>query len=421
MAELISLSEAGVRLQQVVDTVLDFESAPLSEARGRRLAQDYEADTPWPSTDRSAMDGYGVRAGAAGLNAEIRLEVVGACLAGHPFEGVVADGEAIRIMTGAVVPPSVDAVVPVENTSGYVEIGEVVSLSRAVRLGDNIRPVGSEVVVGDLLLSCGARLGPAEIGALAVLGIDHVPVFRRPVVAILATGDEVVPITSVPATHQVRNSNAWALAAQIESSGGDPRLSGILPDDPDGLRTGLTQALESADVVLTIGGVSKGTHDLVHRILEELGVEQAFHGIALKPGKPTFFGSRFERGPGGMQMPKKTYVFGLPGNPASAFTVFDLLVRPMLGWLCGAPRGEQPTALARVAGQPFRKNWRLQAVPARLHTDSAGQLVAELGSSKPSGDPFGLVGQSAYALIPPDTDPGPDLMVPVWRVDEAGR
>lgn len=413
MDELISLSEAFARLQQVTDTVMDFESVPLSEASGRRLVQDYDADTPWPSADRSAMDGYGVRAGSAGLDSGIALEVIGTCLAGHPFEGEVGDGQAIRIMTGAVVPSSIDAVVPVEHTSGYVEVGAVVTVSKAAHRGDNIRPAGSEVAVGDQLLAGGTCLGPAEIGALAVLGIDQVPVFRRPVVAILATGDEVVPITSVPAIHQVRNSNAWALAAQIGAAGGEPRQDGILPDDPDGLRAGLTEALDTADVVLTIGGVSKGTHDLVHQVLAELGVDQSFHGVKLKPGKPVFFGTRHERGAAGMEMPRRTYVFGLPGNPASVFTVFDLLVRPMLGWLTGEPIGEPPTVLARVAGQPFRKNWRMQAVPTSLHTDSSGQLVAELGSSKPSGDPFGLVGHSAYAMIPPDTEPAADLVVPV--------
>ncbi len=413
MAELISLSEAFACVQRATDTVMDFESVPLGEALGRRLAQDYDADTPWPSTDRSAMDGYGVRAGAGGLRAGSALDVVGACLAGHPFDGAVADGQAIRIMTGAVVPPTVDAVVPVENTEGYVEIGEVVRLSKDVGRGANIRPEGSEVGVGDRLLTGGVWLGPAEIGALAVLGLDHVPVFRRPVVAILATGDEVVPVQSVPAAHQVRNSNAWALAAQVTAVGGEPRCCDILPDDAEGLRAGLTAALDMADVVLTIGGVSKGTHDLVHEILAELDVEQVFHGIKLKPGKPAYFGARRDQSSAGMQMPQKTYVFGLPGNPASAFTVFDLLVRPLLGWLAGDDVEEPSRMQARLSGQPFRKNWREQAVPAHISTDPEGQLVAELGSSKSSGDPFSLLGFSAYALIPADTEAADELMVPV--------
>ena len=254
-----------------------------------------------------------------------------------------------------------------------------------------------------------------------MLGIDQVPVFCRPVVAILATGDEVVPITSVPATFQVRDSNAWSLAAQVAAAGGEPRRCGILPDEPTGLKDGLRAALEEADVVLTIGGVSKGTHDLVHETLDELGVEEAFHGVKLKPGKPVYFGARRDRSAAGMQMPRKTYVFGLPGNPASAFTVFDLLVRPLLGWLSGEAVAEPQMPLARVTGQPFRKNWRLQAVPATLRTGPDGQLQAELGSSKPSGDPFSLLGHAAYALIPPDTAPAEDLLVPVLDFEGCRR
>ena len=287
-------------------------------------------------------------------------------------------------------------------------------MTSPVAVGANIRPVGSEVAVGDLLLAAGTRIGAAEVLALAVLGIDPVPVFRRPVVAILATGDEVVAIDRVPAPHQVRNSNAYALAAQVEASGGEPRLLGIAADDQASLRESLTNGLADADILLTIGGVSKGTHDLVHDLLAELGVERIFHGVALKPGKPVFFGCRYDAERQGVtRMAQRTYVFGLPGNPASTFTVFDLLVRPLLGYLTGAPVDEPDPMVARAAGQPFRGNWRLQAVPTGLRTDADGTLVADLASSKPSGDPFGLLGATAYALIPPHTEPAADLLLPL--------
>jgi molybdopterin molybdotransferase len=416
MAELISLDEARGLVRRAVDTMVDLESLALLESRGRRLAQDYQADTPWPATDRSAMDGYAVRAGASGLPAGTRLEVVGAGLAGHPFAGEVADGEAIRIMTGAVVPATVDAVVAVENTSGYVDEGQTVELTQEVSRAANIRPVGSEVEVGDLLLGAGTRIGAAEIGALAVLGIDPVPVFRRPVVAVLATGDEVVDIARVPASHQVRNSNAYALAAQVQACGGEPFLLGIAKDDDHDLRAKLTDGLDRADVLLTIGGVSKGSHDLVHDILGELGIERVFHGVKLKPGKPAYFGSRLDTaGAKVTELRRKTFVFGLPGNPASTFTVFDLLVRPLIALLSGAPDEElaaEPLR-ARVAGVPFKKNWREQAVPTSLRCESDGTLIAELGPSKPSGDPFGLTKGKAYALIPPDTEATADLVLPV--------
>jgi len=402
---MISLQEAQERVRAAGDVLLAPENVPLGHAVGRRLAQDFHSDTPWPATDRSAMDGFGVRAGSGGLRAGVSLAVVGECLAGHPFAGTVADGQAIRIMTGAVVPESVDCVVPVENTSGYE--GERVTLHTDVHLGDNIRPMGSEVAMGQLLLTAGTRLGPAEVGALAVLGIDPVPVFGQPRVAILATGDEVVEISRVPKPHQVRNSNAYALAAQVTEAGGVPLSLGIAGDQETELRITLRRGLAEADVLVTIGGVSQGTHDLVHRLLHELGVEELFHGVAIKPGKPTYFG----RVPG--EAPR--FVFGLPGNPASCFTMFHLLAAPLLARLCGAPEPGTDAAppRARRGGQPFRKNRRLQAIPARLVLGPDGSLVCELGSSKPSGDPFSLLGADAYGLVPPDSTPETTPLVPV--------
>ena len=174
---MISLEEAQERVRAAADVLMEPENVPLASTVGRRLAQEVHSDTPWPATDRSAMDGFAVRAQTNGLGAGTTLTVVGECLAGHLFDGAVADGQAIRIMTGAVVPASVDCVVPVENTSGYG--GAEVTLQVDVSRGDNIRPLGSEVAMGQLLVAAGTRIGPAEISALAVLGIDPVPVFRR--------------------------------------------------------------------------------------------------------------------------------------------------------------------------------------------------------------------------------------------------
>ena len=394
---MISLEEAQGRVRAAADVLLEPENVPLPKSSGRRLAKDFHSDTPWPATDRSAMDGFGVRAGTEGLGAGTTLAVVGECLAGHPFVGAVGDGQAIRIMTGAVVPATVDSVVPVENTSGYG--GAQVTLHSAVSKGLNIRPMGSEVAMGQLLLAAGTRIGAAEIGALAVLGIDPVPVFRRPRVAILATGDEVIDIHRVPESHQVRNSNAHALAAQVTEAGGEPLHLGIARDQEADLRQSLQKGLAEADVLVSIGGVSKGTHDLVHRLLAELGVEEVFHGIQLKPGKPAFFGRV------GGDAPR--FVFGLPGNPASCFTVFHLLVAPLLARICGAPdpTAEEACARAHVGGQPFRKNRRMQAIAGRLVLGEGGALSIALGSQKPSGDPFGLLGADAYGLVPPDSAP----------------
>jgi molybdopterin molybdotransferase len=381
MAKAIPLVQARARVLASHCHARAVEMVDLAEAHGRFLA---------PATDRSAMDGFAVVAGAEGIAPGAVLPVVGESLAGVPFARSLAAGEAIRIMTGAVVPTGADAVVQVEHTSGFA--GERVTLQHPVREGQNIRRLGSEVATGQLLLPAGRRIAAAEIGALAVLGITQVPVVQKVVVAIVATGDEVVPVTETPAPYQVRESNSWALAAQVHEAGATAMRLGIAPDSEPELRAMLQRGLASADVLITIGGVSKGTHDLVHGTLQSLAVRTEFHGIELKPGKPTFFGVR-ERAEGNQ------FVFGLPGNPASSFTVFDLLVRPLLLRMVGADPGALGAHLP-VGGAPWHTNSRVQAIPARLVAGPTGALVAELAPSSPSGDPFSLLRGEVYVLIP---------------------
>lgn len=393
MAEPLPLFDARSRVLSHVHADTAVERVALLAAHDRTLATEIRTDGPWPATDRSAMDGFAVAAAADGIQADESFPVVGESLAGKPFDGELAAGNAIRIMTGAVVPAGATTVVPVEDTSGYE--GEAVTITAASKNGSNIRPMGSERDAGTTALAAGRRLRAAEIGVLAVLGHAEVDVRRKPKVAIVATGDEVVPVERTPLPHQVRESNSWALAAQVAESGGEAVRLGIAPDEPVGLRKMLETALADADIVLTIGGISKGTHDLVLETLEELGVQTDFHGIKLKPGKPTYFGTREQGG-------RRQYVFGLPGNPASTFTVFDLLVRPaMTQWLGGDP-GEWRTKVP-LGDTTWKPNWRLQAVPARLVPDSDGNLVAEMAKPSPSGDPFSLLLGSCYALIPSST------------------
>jgi molybdopterin molybdotransferase len=389
MAKAISLHEALARVLAPRLPARATETVDLAAAAGRYLAEDVCADGPWPATDRSAMDGFALAAGSPGLAAGTALPVVGESLAGRPFAGALPAGAAIRIMTGAVVPAGADAVVPVEQTSGFGSATLV--LQQAVRGGQHVRPQGSEVDAGARLLTRGRRIGPAEVGALAVLGRTRVPVQQPIAVAIVATGDEVVPVEVAPLPHQVRESNSWALAAQVAACGAEARRLGIAPDEPAALRAILARAIAGADVVVTIGGISKGTHDLVHGTLGELGVRTEFHGIELKPGKPTFFGLR-------EAVDGARCVFGLPGNPASAFTVFDLLVRPLLRRWYGAPVGAWTAAVPAMGG--WQPNQRLQAIPARLGASAAG-LAAVVVRPSPSGDPFSLLGGDCYALVPP--------------------
>lgn len=401
MDAVLPLAAACAVVRDAVTAELPGERLPLAAALGRHLYVDLRAEGPWPTTDRAAMDGFAVAAGAAGLTAGTRLPVHGRALAGHPYAGSLPGGGAIQIMTGAVVPAGADAVVPVEDTDGFDR--PEVTLRAPVRAGQHVRLEGSEVAAGDLLCARGTRVRAAEIGVLAVLGQTQVDVFTAPRVAILATGDEVVDIGVAPLPHQVRNSNAHALAAQVRECGGEVLDLGIAGDDAGALRQRLARGLEAATVVLTIGGVSKGTHDLVHGTLGQLGVQALFHGIQLKPGKPTFFGTVGSAA-------ARRYVFGLPGNPVSCFTVFDLLVRPLLRALVG---GREPEVRAGRAGAEPKKNARAQAVPARLVADAQGRLLARLDTVRPSGDPFGLLAGDAYALVPAGVEPA---SVPVLTV-----
>ncbi len=402
MAEAISLAAARAAVLTCPVERAVVERVPLAEALGRHLAEALVADGPWPATDRSAMDGFALFVGKSLIGAGTQLPVVGESLAGKPFDGVLPPGQAIRIMTGAVVPEGADAVVPVERTSGFA--GSSVELHEGAVAGQNVRPRGSEVAAGQQLLAPGRRIDAAAIGALAVLGVTEVAVSRRPVVAIVATGDEVVPVEQSPLPHQVRESNSWALAAQVTECGCVPVRLGIAPDERDGLRALLERGLADADVLVTIGGVSKGTHDLVHGTLQELGVAEVFHGIQLKPGKPTFFGRRDGGG--------ARFVFGLPGNPASSFTVFDLLVRPLLRRLLGNQPASELAELP-LGASAWKPNSRLQAVVARLERGDDGRLTAALAPPTPSGDPFSLLGGDAYVLLPPGARTGELAAAPV--------
>lgn len=397
----LTLSAARDCVLAAVQPDSRHELVELGRAHGRHLASPVHAEQCWPATDRSAMDGFALRAGV-GLPAGVTLPVVGDSLAGKPFAATLPAGAAIRIMTGAVVPDGADAVVPVERTSGFA--GSTVTVHEAVQAGANVRRRASELAAGALVLPAGRRVRAAELGVLAVLGHHRVAVVRRPRVAILATGDEVVPVDVTPAPHQVRESNSWALAAQVEECGAEAVRLGIVADERTALRRAIERGLQEADVVLTIGGVSKGTHDLVHGVLGELGVVERFHGLDLKPGKPTFFGLR----PGS----EPRLVFGLPGNPASTFTVFDLLVRPALLRLLGEPVGGW-SATAPAGGTLWQRNARLQAVPARLTAGLDGRLEARLVAPSPSGDPFGLAAGDVYVLVPGKAEPAVGMVLPV--------
>ena len=314
-----AIREAAVRLPS--------EEVALAAAHGRVLAEDVSAAHDVPPFDNSAMDGWAV-AGFGGAYA-----VVGESRAGAPYGGVISEGEAVVISTGAAVPAGTDAVVPVERgtkpvtTTGFVSEG-------AIRPGDNIRRAGEDLQAGAIVLERGTRMGAAELGVAAGAGRAAVLVAQRPKVAIVATGDELVPPGEPLRPGQIHDSNALSLAALAREAGADVVAQLRAKDDRTATTQTLDEAIQLANLVIVSGGVSVGPHDHVKPALEALGVHEHFWRVALRPGKPTWFGTRGE-----------TLVIGLPGNPVSALVTFTLFARTALAALQGDSHRPRPLRL----------------------------------------------------------------------------
>ncbi len=325
---------------------LPAETVPLARALGRTLARDVRAGEDIPPFTKSALDGYAVRA-ADTLRAPAGLAVVEDLPAGRLSRRALGPGQAARIMTGAPLPAGADAVVMVEDTEPSGPAGVVVR--RAVRPGDNIGPAGEDLKAGETALERGALIGPAETGMLAAAGLARVPVARRPRVAVISTGDEIVEPGERKRRGQIRNANGPALTAMAVRAGAEAAYLGIARDRRSALAAKLRRAAD-ADIVVLSGGVSVGDHDLVKDELGAAGVRPVFWKVRIKPGRPVFFGRR------GRQL-----VFGLPGNPTSAMVTFLLFVGPAVGRLLGRP-GEGcatvPAVLAaEVAVKPGRTHF----------------------------------------------------------------
>lgn len=397
MTDLISIDEARRRVLEAV-TPLGDEDVRLELALGRVLAEDVTSGIDVPPFDSSGMDGYAVVAGT-----EAELEVIGEARAGHPSSDALRPGAAIRISTGAVVPEGADAVVPVERTTALKDgeadavavdpaIGEKVDAERVrvppVDPGANIRRAGEDVSIGAVVLREGAVLGPAELGVAASVGRASLRCARRPRVVVLVTGDELTPPGEPLAPGGIYGSNGFALAAQVERAGAALAGRVTVPDTPEGTREAVGEALDAADVVIISGGVSVGPHDHVKDALRDLGVEEHFWGVRLRPGKPTWFGTR-----------DGTLAFGLPGNPVSAMVTFQLFARPALAALQGAaPDATRTTA---VLAHPVARNARREeAVRVRLrHTDEG--LVAETTGEQGSHMLTSMLGADGLARIAP--------------------
>ena len=316
MADLISLEEALARIFEQVRP-LDAEPVPLAAAAGRVIAEDARSPVDLPPFASSAMDGFAVRSG----DTPGRLPIVARIAAGVPAPRALEAGEAMGIATGGVVPDGADAVIPIEYV---VENDNNVEIEQVVGQGDNVRPRGSDVSAGDLVVAQGSRLGPAQIGALAAAGLVEVSATQRPHVVVLATGTELRRPGEPLGPGEVYEANGVLLATAFASAGADVEILATVADDASAHRRALESGL-AADVLVTSGGVSVGPHDLVRGLLAELGVEEIFWGVAVKPGKPLAFGVR-----------GSTLVFGLPGNPVSSLVGAEVFVRPALLALQGA-------------------------------------------------------------------------------------
>jgi molybdopterin molybdotransferase len=434
------------------------ESVDLLAARGRVLAETILADRDFPPFPRATRDGYAVRS-ADVERVPARLEVIGEIKAGDAVVDAVSDvaatsshpnaaqnaafewgthgsitvnrGQAASIMTGAPLPAGADAVVMVEDTTGadppqpsdithpnaaesaalgWGTLGrggtleKFVEIQRSVASGENFVPQGVEARAGQLLIDKGRRLDHALIGIAAAVGKSRVEVFRKPRVAVLATGDEVVEIGAVPGPAHIRNSNSYSLAAQIDEAGGEPVRLGIARDEPMQLR-GLIEHGFKCDLLLITGGVSMGKYDLVEQVLGEMKAEFYFMGAQMQPGKPIVFGSCGAGAPSTIAQGGSAphYFLGLPGNPVSTMVTFRLFAEPMIAALAGARAEPLVFLKARLKAEVRTKTGLMRFLPAVI-SGEFGEAEVELAAWQGSGDIAALARANCYLVIPPDRE-----------------
>ena len=368
----------------------------LLAASGRVLAESVKADRNLPPFPRSTRDGYAVRsADVARIPAS--LEVIAEIRAGERLENIpkqIGPGESASIMTGAPVPDGADAVVMVEYTT---QQGSGVEISRSVTSGENIVPCGAEGKQGSVLIARGKRLDAPAIALAASAGESRLEVYKRPRVAVLTTGDEIVAIDVTPGPTEIRNSNSYSLAVQIRNAGGEPVLLPIAPDEPRKLRSLIQEGLTS-DLLLMTGGVSMGRYDLVEQVLAELKAEFFFTGARIQPGRPVVFGRC-----GAPACEKSTCFFGLPGNPVSTMVTFELFARPILQALAGMSPEKLQFVNARLKTEIRVKPGLKRFLPAMLSGEFEASQV-ELVPWRGSGDVAATARANCYIVVPEDRD-----------------
>ncbi len=359
------------------------ELVALECAAGRVLAEEVRADRDFPPLARSVRDGFAVRA----ADVPGSLRVIGEVRAGDRFDGVVGTGEAVEIMTGAPVPRGANAVIMVEHTT-RADDGSV-STDRAASPGQFVNPAGCEAHTGEPLLSPGKRLGFADVALLAAVGKAQVAVCAKPRVALLATGDEIVPLTEKPREHQIRNSNAYSLAAQVSRAGGVPVILPVARDEYEDTLS-LVERGFAADLLLISGGVSAGKYDIVERVLSDVGAEFFFDRVLIQPGQPLVFGRVREK-----------FFFGLPGNPASTMVTFELFARAALELVGGQSSSTLPFLLAPLTRDFRHKTGFTRFLPASLTWQGVEPQLTPLAWSG-SGDVPALTRANAFLVADAD-------------------
>ncbi|MGE3961350.1 MAG: gephyrin-like molybdotransferase Glp [Dehalococcoidia bacterium] len=416
-ADMISVETARARILGRFE-VLPAVDAPLLDAQGLVLAEDVHAGFDIPPLANTGMDGYAVRAAdtaGATYDSPRTLEVIGYLPAGSVYAGEVGPGQAVRIMTGAPIPPGADAVVPFEETDEYDWTTHEsardpgswqdnpraeVRIDVAAAVGANIRHAGEDVRDGGLVLAAGTVLGPAQIGVLASLGRDRARVHRRPRVAILSTGDELLRPGEPRDPGKIYDANAFSLAAQVRAFGGEPRILDVARDTVEALTARIQEGVSDADLLVTSAGVSRGDFDVVKTVLAAEG-EIGFWTVRMKPGKPLAFGAL--RAPGGRLVPH----LGLPGNPVSAMMTFELFGRPALFKLLGKLQSDpdawqRPTvrglALERIVNTDGRRFY----ARCLASQDEEGRWHVRLTGPQGSGVLTSMAFANAYAVCPED-------------------
>ncbi|MFQ5599632.1 MAG: gephyrin-like molybdotransferase Glp [Candidatus Krumholzibacteriia bacterium] len=398
--EWIDVPDAWACIEREVRP-LPPETLPLQRAVGRVLARPVRTDREYPPFDRAAMDGFAVRSedvGGARDGAPVRLEVVGEATPGGAFAGEAGPGTAVRIMTGAPVPPGWDSVVPVERTSGFDT--NPVSIHAPVRRRQNVAGRGSERAAGELLYDAGRRLLEPDIGALAMVGAQRIEVGRRPRVAVLATGDELVPADTAPRPTQIRDSNSPMLAALAAAEAAQVVVLGSAPDVRAELDTIVSRGLQ-ADLLVVSGGVSMGAYDFVGEALAAAGVRFHFERVRVQPGKPVAFGSHVAG-----------VVLALPGNPVSALVTFRLFGRTVLRCLQGMKQLRPVWGRAHAAFEWRRRSPKWVLLPGRSVDEGA---AVERVPCTGSGDLLAYARASCQIVLPPDLERvAPGDRVWVW-------